>query len=591
MWRALLSAALVLWLQMGARAQQCEVGLVPTSAATDRGDGVNGVNGFTELDGPTGVATFVVGGGTYAIVAAAGDDGIQIVDISDPSAPVAVGSATDGVGGFTHLDGAYSVSTFVVGGGTYAIVAATDDDGIQIVNISDPSAPAAVGSATDGVGGFAELDRPFDVSTFVVGGGTYAIVAANVDDGIQIVNISDPSAPVAVGSATDGVGGFTELDGACAVSTFVVGGGTYAIVAANVDDGIQIVNISDPSAPAAVGSATDGVGGFTVLYEPRAVSTFVMGGGTYAIVAALYDGGIQLVDVSVPSAPVAVGSATDGSVTDGVTVVNANTLYFFFSAVAWTSVFGAAPAGGVHNIIQTRGGAEIWSGAVIVWDNQNGVRGRRHPRGAATASQWAAGDVIIHQLDGAISVTTFVVDDSTYAIVAAEADDSIQIVDISDPSAPVAVGSATDGVGGFTELDGASAVSTFAIGGSTYAIVAARADSGIQLMRVGFCCNDFASEASVDACTECSGGGATECTSATCAPGFSTFIPSGGFCCNDFASEASVDACTECSGGGATECTSATCAPGFSTFIPSGGFCCNDFASEASVDACTECSG
>ena len=206
----------------------------------------------------------MVGGSTYAIVAAFYDDSIQIVNISDPSPAAGWGARRMGRG--LHRAGrAHTVSTFVVDGSTYAIVAAYDDDGIQIVNISDPSAPAAGKNATDGAEGFTELDTPAGVSTFVVGGSTYAFVTAAFDDGIQIVDISDPSAPVAVGSATDGVWGFTELYTPERVSTFVVGGGTYAIVAAYSDDGIQIVDISDPSAPVAVGSATDGAEGFTEL--------------------------------------------------------------------------------------------------------------------------------------------------------------------------------------------------------------------------------------------------------------------------------------------------------------------------------------
>ena len=50
---------------------------------------------------------------------------------------------------------------------------------------------------------------------------------------------------VAAGAATDGQDGFTELDRACAVSTFERGGSTYAIVAAAYDSGIQLVSIPD----------------------------------------------------------------------------------------------------------------------------------------------------------------------------------------------------------------------------------------------------------------------------------------------------------------------------------------------------------
>ena len=46
---------------------------------------------------------------------------------------------------------------------------------------------------------------------------------------------------------TDGSNGFTELDGAHAVDTFVIGSNTYAIVTALTDDGVQIINISDPT--------------------------------------------------------------------------------------------------------------------------------------------------------------------------------------------------------------------------------------------------------------------------------------------------------------------------------------------------------
>eukprot|EP01046_Picozoa_sp_COSAG06_P097412 COSAG06_NODE_43523_length_371_cov_0.812500_2_plen_86_part_00 len=74
--------------------------------------------------------------------------------------------------------------------------------------------PVVVASLSDGVGGFTELYWAAAVDVFVIGCGTYAIVASHADDGVQLIDVSDPSSPVAVGSASDGVGGFTELDGA-----------------------------------------------------------------------------------------------------------------------------------------------------------------------------------------------------------------------------------------------------------------------------------------------------------------------------------------------------------------------------------------
>ena len=93
------------------------------------------MNGFTELDDANGVATFTINASTYAIVASVNDDGVQIIDVSDPGNPVAVGSATDGVNGFDELNQASGVATFVIGTNTYAIVAGRVDDGMQLLQV------------------------------------------------------------------------------------------------------------------------------------------------------------------------------------------------------------------------------------------------------------------------------------------------------------------------------------------------------------------------------------------------------------------------------------------------------------------------
>ena len=52
---------------------------------------------------------FHAGGRTYAITAAPGDDGMQIMDITDPVRPVPVSAIFDDAGGFGALDGATDV--------------------------------------------------------------------------------------------------------------------------------------------------------------------------------------------------------------------------------------------------------------------------------------------------------------------------------------------------------------------------------------------------------------------------------------------------------------------------------------------------
>ena len=52
------------------------------------------------------------------------DDGVQIIDISDVDNIVAKDAETDGGNGFTVLDGViWTLNTFTIGSSTYAIVA------------------------------------------------------------------------------------------------------------------------------------------------------------------------------------------------------------------------------------------------------------------------------------------------------------------------------------------------------------------------------------------------------------------------------------------------------------------------------------
>ena len=67
---------------------------------------------------------------------------------------------------------------------------------------------------------------------------------------------STPSDITATDSKTDGVDSFDALRDAKAVSTFVIGSSTYAIVVSN--EGVQIIDISDPTAIVAKDNVDEG---------------------------------------------------------------------------------------------------------------------------------------------------------------------------------------------------------------------------------------------------------------------------------------------------------------------------------------------
>ena len=375
----------------------------PVSAVFDDSDG------FGALDNALDVEIFNQGGRTYAIVtAAADDDGVQIIDITNPVQPAPVSAVFDGSGGFGALDDARDVEVFNQSGRTYAIVAAgVDDSGVQIIDITNPVQPAPVSAVFDGSGGFGALDDALDVDIFTHGNGTYAIVAARNDNGVQIIDITNPAHPTPVSAVFDDSDGFLALAGAYDVDIFTHGNGTYAIVAAGVDDdGVQIMDITNPAHPTPVSAVFDGPDGFSALDGASAVKVFTQGDHTYAIVTARYDDGVQIMDITNPAHPTPVSAVFDGPGR--------------FSA-----------------------------------------------------------------LDGAYDVEIFTQGGRTYAVIAAGiGDDGVQIMDITNPAHPTPVSAVFDDSDGFSALDGAFDVEVFTQGDHTYAIVAAWADDGVQIMDI-----------------------------------------------------------------------------------------------------------
>ena len=420
--------------------------LSPTNATTD------GANSFAELGEAHSVATFTIGSSTYAIVSAKSDDGVQIIDLSGLgvqsggtpfSGILAKDAETDGANSFDELKGARGVATYTIASATaselsltstnYAIVAGGSDNGLQVIDIGNPAAIVAKDSETDNANGFDELVGVYGIATFTISSNsTYrgAIVTANTADSVTSVDITNPTAIFEKDVETDGNNSFDELEGPRGVATFTIGSSTYAIVASQTDDGVQMIDISNPAVLVAKDDATDGANGFTELNGAHGVATFtslskvgdlydVDGDGnttelftpTYAIVTSLADDGVQMIDISNPAAIRALDAETDGA---------------------------------------------------------NGFT----------------------ELDAASGVDTFTCGNRTYAIVSSNSDDGIQLIDITNPTNIVAVTSQSDettvdGVvynRGFTELDGARHVHMFTTGGVEYAIVTAQADNGIQIV-------------------------------------------------------------------------------------------------------------
>jgi peptidoglycan/xylan/chitin deacetylase (PgdA/CDA1 family) len=157
--------------------------------------------------------------GSYLYVAC-GDAGVQVVDISDPTAPVLMGGYAGGGGGATDV-APYDDGACVAAGSA----------GLQVVEALQPATPALAG----GLAGGSAPSKGICVR------GTRTYVAAGAD-GLRIVSTADPANPVQLGALD------TPGD-ACDVTVV----GTLAYVA-DGPEGIQVIDVSDPARPALVGT-------------------------------------------------------------------------------------------------------------------------------------------------------------------------------------------------------------------------------------------------------------------------------------------------------------------------------------------------
>ena len=357
---------------------------------------------------------------------------------------VAVGSATDGQGGFTTLDGAAGVDTFETSTGTYAVVASWGDSALQIINVTDPANPAPASSVRDG--GSTLLGGARDVAVFQTGSGTYAITTSYFDHAVQIIDLTDPANPAPVSSVRDG--GAVRLRNAAGVDTFETSTGTYAVVAPYNGRTLQIINVTDPANPVPTATVPNG-GSDAVLQQVWDVTVFQTGSGTYALVSPWQTAGSHIVDITDPTNPVLVNDTA--AITGGRSAA-------IFEADGRTY---AATLPYAQNSLQI----------VDVTDPANPV--------LVAAIQ----DDHTTSLAGAEGVAAFRLGPHAYVVAASGSGDGVQLVDVTDPRNPVATASLPDD--GSTLVGDAWDVAIFRVGSDVYAVVASWDEDGVQIVHLG----------------------------------------------------------------------------------------------------------
>jgi len=252
-----------------------------------------------------GFANGVAVEGDFAYVAA-GATGLQVIDASDPTAPALVAS----------LDTAGNANDLRVAGGT--VYLADGDAGLAVIDVSDPLHPALLGTA----------DTPGTATDLVVAGGRAYV--ADGAAGLTIFDVTDPAAPSFLGRV-DTPGNARGID----VS------GDLAVIADGVG-GVHVVDVSDPAAPAILGSThTRGTSSRAASVAIRNRLAYVADGSDRTL------GGLKVVDFQQPTAPVVVAATSNAYGLDGVVLDRGLALtsdFYFVNAVPAFDVRQTAPA-------------------------------------------------------------------------------------------------------------------------------------------------------------------------------------------------------------------------------------------------------
>lgn len=260
--------------------------------------------------------------GKFAYVSGKGADNFVVVDISDPSTPVVI--ATVAAGGGNLLNNPYGIKA--VGDRLY--VSSEASNSLEIFDITDHANITRLGGIT-GLNGANEI---------AVQGNIVAVVS-NIGDNVKTIDVSDPTAPVVLDTYSTDLNNvnaltiqgdyiYTGAPGAGSGDLFLVldisdpanitlsgsvaladphgfyASGRYVYVANNFSSTLlKVVDVSDPTTPVVVGSASsteDAPMGITVA-------------GNYAYITATNGDSVVVFDISDPTAPTKVGTIINGA--------------------------------------------------------------------------------------------------------------------------------------------------------------------------------------------------------------------------------------------------------------------------------------
>ncbi len=277
---------------------------------------------------PRGYSFDVVADRSFAYLIV-GAQGLLVVDVSDATDPIEVGShSTRGYAQAIALDASLA---FV----------ANRSDGLTVLDVTDPMRPFEI----------SHLDTPGSAWDVVVQGDVAYV--ADSQGGLHLIDVTRPSNPVSLSAYV--TSGFAK-------SVFVDGTAAYVAMG---DAGVEVVDVSDPGSPSRLG---------LLKTFGEANDVWVAEGTAYIAVGY---GGVRIVDVSDPSAPAEIGFISTAGEAIGVALLGDN--LYVAETTDGLSVYTVADPATPQRVAQidTPGEAtsvHVFGGRAYVADREEGLQ-------------------------------------------------------------------------------------------------------------------------------------------------------------------------------------------------------------------------
>jgi hypothetical protein len=233
--------------------------------------------------------------GTFVYVANR-NDGVQIVDVSSPTAPTIVSSVPNFA---EHI---------AIAGDT--IYAATQSE-LTIIDVSTPASPSVLGTYTSSGSFFSDLD--------VIGTTVYLVDGSQGSEDVKVIDASVPASPTVIGSYN--TSGFAQTIDVVGTMAYVFDG----------TDGLLVLDVSNPAAISQLGSFS--------LFAAEDIEVV----GSIAYIGSGVSG-LRAFDVSTPSAISEIGSLTNPADSSSILDVDGSEAYVVYDTTGVQVVDVSTPS-------------------------------------------------------------------------------------------------------------------------------------------------------------------------------------------------------------------------------------------------------